>query len=55
MEDTIINKNKELIVDQLIANNRQLDELLTIKGKENLFIFNKYILGMEKGNNAVIS
>jgi len=53
MEDTIINKNKELIVDQLIANNRQLDELLTIKGKENLFIFNKYILGMEKGNNAV--
>lgn len=53
MEDTIVNKNKELIVDQLIANNRQLDELITVKGKESLFIFNKYVLGMEKGGNAV--
>lgn len=53
MEDTIINKNKELIVDQLIDNNRKNDEIIQAKGLDNLFIFNKYVLGMEKGKNSV--
>lgn len=53
MEDTIINKNKELIVDQLIENNRRNDEIIQAKGLENLFIFNKYVLGMEKGKASV--
>lgn len=53
IDETLINKNKIVLADQLIKAQEAKDELLRMKGKEDLFIFDKYVLGMSKGTNAV--
>jgi predicted phage terminase large subunit-like protein len=52
-DELIVNKDKILLADQLIAARESQRRLLEVKGKEDLFIFNKYVLGMEKGKTSV--
>lgn len=46
-------ENKIRIADQLIVQKELYNQQRQIAGKENLFIFNKHILGIEKGKSAV--
>lgn len=52
-ENSIVNKNKEALADALIAQREWQDNILREKGKQDLYLFNKYILGMEQGKNKV--
>ena len=48
MDIPIHNKNKEALVDQQLAQQQWQDSILQTRGKQDLYIFNKYILDMEK-------
>lgn len=52
-DDLVVNKNKEEMVDVLLAQREWQDKILEDKGRKDLFIFDKYVLGMEAGLNSV--
>lgn len=41
------------MINQYLATKDSMDELLKVKGKESLYIFNKYILDVEKGKKPL--
>lgn len=49
----IVNENKEALVDAVIEQNEIRDKILHREGLNKLFVFNKYVLGMEGGKNSV--
>jgi len=53
LDNIVVNENKELLADELIKQRQLQDKILSDKGKSNLYIFNKYILGIEQGKGKV--
>lgn len=48
-----MNKHKKVLVEKLLQTQEQFDALAREKGKENLFVFNKYVLGVEDGKQKL--
>ena len=44
---------RERLIQQILDEKKSQEDLLRQKGKENLYIFNKFVLGVDTGNNKV--
>lgn len=52
-EPIITNSRKEELIDKIIEQQNLRNQLLFTKGKEDLFIFNKFVLGVEDGKREL--
>lgn len=52
-ENLIVNDNKEALADYILEQREKTDKILTREARKDLFIFDKYVLDVEKGKQKL--